>query len=229
MADRYIEGDGVLDLYEHLRFDQQSDYQIRFTQLRRMEPKPNSFLSTEFISLVRAENMLQRIVGKDTPWERLFTAKDPAYRVLKLEFYSTFVFRPRPEGDLQVPMLVEDADTSKAEVRFRMLGILHNLSMEEFAIALGLYTTEDITAPVYTQSIHESPDDVLRCFWTAISDTPWPIKNGQFEPDAKASSIRDPLHRLIAHTVQGRHGVQNTATSVTCFICDACLRGDTAT
>ena len=69
--------------------------------------------------------------------------------------------------------------------------------MEEFAVALGLYTTDEVRQPIYTESIHTLPDDQMRHWWRAVSDTPMPPDDSS----GLASSIRDPLHRYILYYI----------------------------
>ncbi|XP_076921836.1 uncharacterized protein LOC143583409 [Bidens hawaiensis] len=127
-----------------------------------------------------------------------------AHRELALEVYSTIRVRPRGAGADEIPMRQPGADTSHYEIYFRMFGDDIHLSMEEFAVMLGLYTPAEVRLPLYTNSIHHLPSDYLRVWWGAISDKPF----GKKATKARVSDIRDPLHRylhrLIAKSVTGR-------------------------
>ncbi|KAL8208813.1 hypothetical protein R6Q57_008225 [Mikania cordata] len=74
------------------------------------------------------------IIGEDTPWSRLFEMTfAPQYRLITVEFLSTFVFTPRVADQAQ-------ADQQQPEVSFRLCGLAYAMSLAEFGNALGLCT-----------------------------------------------------------------------------------------
>ncbi|KAL8226877.1 hypothetical protein R6Q57_016709 [Mikania cordata] len=75
------------------------------------------------------------------------------------------------------------------------------MSLAEFGNALGLYTEEELTLPIYTSAIHTADDAVVSAWWPRIGDEP-------FVRAAWVTRIRDPLirylHRVIASSISGR-------------------------
>ncbi|KAL8208168.1 hypothetical protein R6Q57_007580 [Mikania cordata] len=89
------------------------------------------------------------IIGEETPWSRLFDMTfAPQYRLITVEFLSTSVYRPRgPDYQPQV-------GPQPSEISFRLCGFTYDLSLAEFGSALGLYTEQELTMPIYTSAIH---------------------------------------------------------------------------
>ena len=104
--------------------------------------------------------------------------------------------------------MVLESDPDQAEITFRLFGIHRFLSMEQFAVTLGLYTEPEVRQALYTEAVHHTAKDVLQLWWTVIGDGP------HADATTKATAIRDPLyrylHRLIAGTILGRcHGTDH--------------------
>ncbi|KAD0364776.1 hypothetical protein E3N88_44380 [Mikania micrantha] len=140
---------------------------------------------------------MMAIIGKDTPWSRLFDMTyAPQYRLLTVEFLSTFVFRPQAP-DFQP----EPGHPQPAEISFRLCGGSYALSLREFAIVTGLYTEAETDMPIYMTAIHTVDDAVDSAWWPQIGDDP-------FVRSARVTRIRDPLirylHRCIASSITGR-------------------------
>ncbi|KAK1425308.1 hypothetical protein QVD17_20659 [Tagetes erecta] len=154
-------GEQVLADYPHLQFEPNSRQFTRYTSLVRMEPEPNVMVGREFLKTVQEEDRYNEIVGVNSPWSRLFEMNFPAYRELTLEFYCTFICRPRP-GDTPEYPIYQGSDTTQAEVYFRLFGIDHFLSMEQFAVAIGLYTEAETRQPLYTEAVHKTAKGVLQ-------------------------------------------------------------------
>ncbi|KAL8214024.1 hypothetical protein R6Q57_003473 [Mikania cordata] len=118
----------------------------------------------------------------------------PQYRLITVEFLSTFVYRPRAPDQPQ-------AGPHPSEVSFRLCGFAYEMSLAKFGNALGLYTEEELTMPIYTMAIHTADDAVVSAWWPRIGDEP-------FVRAARVTRIRDPLfrylHRVIASSITGR-------------------------
>ncbi|KAL8218159.1 hypothetical protein R6Q57_021532 [Mikania cordata] len=156
------------------------------------------------------------IIGEDTPWSRLFEMTfAPQYRLITVEFLSTFVFRPRAADQPQ-------ADPDQPEVSFRLCGLAYAMSLAEFGNALGLYTEEELKMPIYTSAIHTADDAVVSAWWPRIGDDP-------FVRAARVTRIRDPLirylHRVIASSITGRGMSQEWCTSQDIFYLYCILSG----
>ncbi|KAL8227540.1 hypothetical protein R6Q57_015124 [Mikania cordata] len=138
------------------------------------------------------------IIGEDTPWSRLFEMTfAPQYRLITVEFLSTFVFRPRVADQPQ-------ADPDQPEASFRLCGLAYAMSLAEFGNALVLYTEEELEMPIYTSAIH------TRRECPRIDDEP-------FVRAARVTRIRDSLirylHRVIASSITGRGMSQEWCTT----------------
>ncbi|KAL8188847.1 hypothetical protein R6Q57_029602 [Mikania cordata] len=130
------------------------------------------------------------IIGEDTPWSRLFEMTfAPQYRLITEEFLSTFVYRPRG------PDYQPQASSQPSEISFRLCGFAYDLSLAEFGCALGLYTEQELTMPIYTTAIRTADDAVVSAWWPRIDDE-------LFVRAAWVTRIRDLLirylHRVIA-------------------------------
>ncbi|KAL8216294.1 hypothetical protein R6Q57_023131 [Mikania cordata] len=135
------------------------------------------------------------IIGEDTPWSRLFEMTfAPQYRLITVKFLSTFVYRPRAPDQPQ-------AGPHPSDVSFRLCGFAYEMCLAEFWNALGLYTEEELTMPIYTTAIHTADDAVVSAWWHQISDEP-------FVRAARVTRIHGPLirylHRVIASSITGR-------------------------
>ncbi|KAL8227649.1 hypothetical protein R6Q57_015233 [Mikania cordata] len=90
----------------------------------------------------------------------------PQYRLITVEFLSTFVYRPRG------PDYQPQAGAQPSEISFRLCGFAYELSLAEFGNALGLYTEQELTMPIYTTAIHTADDAVVSAWWPRIGDEP---------------------------------------------------------
>ncbi|KAL8207866.1 hypothetical protein R6Q57_007278 [Mikania cordata] len=102
------------------------------------------------------------------------------YRLITVEFLSTFVYRPRG------PDYQPQAGPQQSEISFRLCGFTYDLSLAEFGSALGLHTEQDLEMPIYTTAIHTTDDAVVSAWWPRIDDEP-------FVHAARVMRIRDPL------------------------------------
>ncbi|KAL8214320.1 hypothetical protein R6Q57_003769 [Mikania cordata] len=153
------------------------------------------------------------IIGEDTPWSRLFEMTfAPQYRLITVEFLSTFVFRPRAADQPQ-------ADPDQPELSFRLCGLAYAMSLAEFGNALGLYTEEELEMPIYTSAIHTADDAVVSAWWPRIGDEP-------FFRAARVTRIRDPLirylHRVMASSITGCGMSQEWCTYGACRYAGLC-------
>ncbi|KAL8199684.1 hypothetical protein R6Q57_013252 [Mikania cordata] len=125
------------------------------------------------------------IIGRDTPWSRLFEMTfSPQYRLITVEFLSTFVYRPHGL-DFQ-----PHAGPQQSEISFRLCGAPYHLSLAEFGNVLGLCTEEETQMPIYTTAIHTAVNAVISAWWPRIGAEP-------FFRAARVTRIRDPLIRFI--------------------------------
>ncbi|KAL8199402.1 hypothetical protein R6Q57_012970 [Mikania cordata] len=159
------------------------------------------------------QERMMGIIGEDTPWSRLFEMTyAPQYRLIIVEFLSTFVYRPHG------PDFQPQAGPQQSEISLRLCGFSYHLSLAEFGSVLGLYTEEETQMPMYTTTIHTADEAVVSAWWPRISDEP-------FVRAARVTRIRDPLirylHRSIVSFVTGRGMSQEWCTSQDLFFCIA--------
>ena len=139
-------------------------------------------------------------------WRGVLAARGPQYTVLTMEFASTVRF------------------TLSTHIEFALGRRLYRLSIEDFAVRLGLYTAEEVTQPIFTESIRGITSEPiprgvtgaqLGEFWLTIGD-------GVFHPSCRASQIRDPrirfLHRIIVCTLGARYMGLEKVTQFDLFI-----------
>ncbi|KAD2805961.1 hypothetical protein E3N88_39338 [Mikania micrantha] len=130
------------------------------------------------------QERMTTIIGEDTPWSRLFERTYATqYRLIMVEFLSTFMYRPQAPDFQPQP-----GQPQQAEISFRLCGFPYHLSLAEFGSVLGLYTEEETHMPIYTTAIHAADDTVVSAWWPRISDEP-------FVRAARVSRIRDPFIR----------------------------------
>ncbi|KAL8210458.1 hypothetical protein R6Q57_004895 [Mikania cordata] len=85
------------------------------------------------------------IIGKETPWSRLFEmCYAPQYRLITVEFLSTFIYQP-VDPDFQPQ---PDQPQPPEEISFRLGGESYGMSLRKFAIVSGLYTEEETHMPI---------------------------------------------------------------------------------
>ncbi|KAL8223757.1 hypothetical protein R6Q57_019232 [Mikania cordata] len=157
------------------------------------------------------------IIGEDTPWSHLFEMTyAPQYRLITVEFLSTFVYMPRG------PDYQPQAGPQQSEISFSLCGFAYDLSLAEFGSALGLYTEQELEMPIYTTAIHTADDAVVSFWWPRIGDE-------SFVRAARVTRIRDPLirylRRCITSSVTGRGMSQEWSTSQDLFFLYCLLSG----
>jgi hypothetical protein len=90
-------------------------------------------------------------------WLRVFAIDCIPYRELVLEFFSTFSIR------------TEEADFNYPSILFKLGGVMRAISLREFALRLGIYTTEEIEQGLLSRW-HSATDLQLLNFWKQLFD-----------------------------------------------------------
>ncbi|KAL8265396.1 hypothetical protein R6Q59_023526 [Mikania micrantha] len=127
----------------------------------------------------QAERVMAILV-EDTLWNRLFDTVDvPTYRLIIVEFLSTFRYRAH-----QALVAEQDDEFSLRDQHFDMV-------IERFVVLLGIYYKPETVTDVFVQGQTQGEDGVMRAWWPQIS-------TAQFRSHrVHASTIRDPLIRYI--------------------------------
>lgn len=133
-------------------------------------------------------------------WDRFFDIIEPTYLEFTLELCSTF--------QLQTVMTEFDDPIT---VQFHLGGLVRQLSVPEFGVALGLYTDEFMEAdnfPHLYRHIHYS----LSSCWAALIPATGIYDPSPFKVSSLSPALRY-LHAILAHTLIERRegtGVVNT-------------------
>ncbi|KAL8217550.1 hypothetical protein R6Q57_020923 [Mikania cordata] len=161
--------DEMDELIHHpwLQFPQGTIARNRRDRLLRKEMGQQKTIDYDLLAELGQLERMTTIIGEDTPWSRLFEMTfAPQYRLITMEFLSTFVFTPRAADQAQ-------ADQQQPEVSFRLCGLAYTMYLAEFGNALGLYTEEELQMPIYTSAIHTADDAVVSAWWPRIGDEPF--------------------------------------------------------
>lgn len=140
----------------------------------------------------RLEDMLSYTVDgqKFESLKRLFSIDEPVYVEMVTEVMTTFRFQ-------------RSQQVGQSSVSFRYLGKSHTLSLAQFALHMGLYTTEEINSPLFlTGATSISVTTTTSEAWSQWSPTP-------YFSGVKATRLRDPvlqvLHKLISCSLDGKY------------------------
>ncbi|KAL8200830.1 hypothetical protein R6Q57_012169 [Mikania cordata] len=106
------------------------------------------------------------ILGEDTPWTRLFDlAELPTYRLITVESLSTFRYRAHQAAVRE--------DEELPDIEFSLGGKHFEMSIEQFAVYLGIYYEPETVRENFTQGLTHGEEGVMRAWWAQISDTPF--------------------------------------------------------
>ncbi|KAL8200685.1 hypothetical protein R6Q57_012024 [Mikania cordata] len=96
----------------------------------------------------------------------------------------------------------EEDDEERPDIEFSLGGLHFEMSIERFAVHLGIYYEPGTVREDFTQGLTQGEDGVMRAWWAQISDTPFTGHR------VRTTMIRDPLirhiHRCIVTTISGR-------------------------
>ncbi|KAJ0744619.1 hypothetical protein HanPI659440_Chr10g0389711 [Helianthus annuus] len=149
--------------------------------------------------LIERMDVRTRLEGLITPrWRRLLDERRAFHHELVLEFHSTFKFH-------------HARFTEPAAATFALGRRTHILSLAQFAVHAGLYTLEETTQLISTESLMGWTDAALpQCVTTTQLTTFWSIiGDGAWVSGIPAIQISDLvirfLHRILACTVLSRY------------------------
>ncbi|KAL8251062.1 hypothetical protein R6Q59_034755 [Mikania micrantha] len=159
------------------------------------------------------------ILGEDTRWTRLFELTElPSYMLITVEFLSTFRYRA-----LQAAVREEDDEELPQDIEFSLGGEHFEMSIERFAVHLGIYYEPETVRDDFTQGLTQGEEGVMRAWWAQISDTAFTGHR------VRATMIRDPLiryiHRCIETTISGRGQSQEWVTTTDLFYLHSLIAG----
>ncbi|KAL8211138.1 hypothetical protein R6Q57_005575 [Mikania cordata] len=101
------------------------------------------------------------ILGEDTPWTRLFAiAELPTYRLITVEFLSTFRCRAHQEAVRE-----QEDEKHPPDIEFSLCGHHMEMSIEWFVVQLGIYYEPETVRDAFTQGLTQGEDGVMRAWW----------------------------------------------------------------
>ncbi|KAL8254456.1 hypothetical protein R6Q59_032677 [Mikania micrantha] len=212
--------DMILDPHMLLQFQPGTEAHTRLKRFIGMEIVEPRTIDWSILATLGATERATAIIGASGPWRRMMEMGGlPAYREIVLEFLSTFEFHPPQAGGM------EALDQLPA-ITFTLCGQDVQMSLTQWGIATGFYTRDEVTTPLFVDAALEEDEAVLVDWWSVIGDEPFVNK-------ARASSIRDPLHRYlhrcIACTITSRRLSQEWVTQKDLFFMYCLITGAAAT
>ncbi|KAD3337591.1 hypothetical protein E3N88_33111 [Mikania micrantha] len=110
---------------------------------------------------------------RDTPWTRLFDLADlPTYRLITVEFLSTFRYRAH-----QAAVREEDDAELPPDIEFSLCGQHFEMSIERFAVHLGIYYEPETVRDDFAQGLTQGEEggqkkrtNRIRQFGRVVSD-----------------------------------------------------------
>ncbi|KAL8209992.1 hypothetical protein R6Q57_006724 [Mikania cordata] len=127
-----LEVDQFDELMDHpwLQFPQGTVARNRRDRLLRKGMSQQKAIDYDLLAELGQQERMTAIIGEDSPWSRLFEMTyAPQYRLITVEFLSTFVYRPHG------PDFQPQAGPQQSE--FRLRGFPYHLSLAEFGSVLA--------------------------------------------------------------------------------------------
>ncbi|KAL8223736.1 hypothetical protein R6Q57_019211 [Mikania cordata] len=191
----------ALSQHEWLQFEPASAATMRCRRILRMSMGTPRCIDWGVLADCVEAGHARAILDKDTPWTRLFKlAELPTYRLITVEFISTFIYQ-----DHQEAVRVEEDAELPPDIEFSLGGQHFEMSIERFA------------------GLTQGKEGVMRAWWVQISDTPFTGHR------VRATMIRDPLiryiHRCIVNTISGRGQSQEWVTTTYLFYLHSLIVG----
>ncbi|KAD3069253.1 hypothetical protein E3N88_37133 [Mikania micrantha] len=125
----------ALSQHAWLQFEPQSAQAVRCRRILRMSVPTPRCIDWGLLADAGEAARARAILGEDTPWTRLFDLADlPTYRLITVEFLSTFRYRAH-----QAAVREEDDEELPPDIEFSLCGQHFEMSIERFAVHLGIY------------------------------------------------------------------------------------------
>ncbi|KAL8224984.1 hypothetical protein R6Q57_017541 [Mikania cordata] len=117
----------------------------------------------------------------------------------------------------------EDDEELPPDIEFSLGGQHFKMSIERFAVHLGIYYEPETVRDDFTQGLTHVEEGVMRAWWAQISGTLFTCYR------VRATMIRDPLIRYIHHcivtTISGRGQSQEWVTTTDLFYFHSLITG----
>ncbi|KAD6119300.1 hypothetical protein E3N88_10571 [Mikania micrantha] len=177
----------ALSQHAWLQFEEHSTMFMSCRRILRMSvPTPHCIdwgLLADAGEAVRA----RAILGEDTPWTRLFDLADlPTYRLITVEFLSTFRYRAH-----QTAVREADDEELPSDIEFSLCGQHFEMSIERFAVYLGIYYEPETVRDDFAQAPTQGEEGVMRAWWS--QEQPQPPSNYNRNSRSQWASKQSPF------------------------------------
>ncbi|KAL8226586.1 hypothetical protein R6Q57_016418 [Mikania cordata] len=146
----------VLSQHERLQFEPQSETAMRCRRILPMRVPMPRCIDWGVLAVVREAVRARAILGEDTPCTLLFDfAELPTYRLITVEFLSTFRYRAHLAA-------VREEDEEISDIEFSLGGQHFEMSIKRFVVHLGIYYEPESVREDFTQGLTQGEEGVMR-------------------------------------------------------------------
>ncbi|KAD3068020.1 hypothetical protein E3N88_35900 [Mikania micrantha] len=144
----------ALSPHKWLQFEPQTAAVVRRRRILRMNMGTPLCIDWGVLADCGEAVRARAILGEDTPWTRLFEiAELPSYRLINVEFLSTFRYRAH-----KAAVREEDDEELPPDIEFSLGGQHHEMSIERFAVHLGIYYEPDTVRDNFAQGLMQGEE-----------------------------------------------------------------------
>ncbi|KAD6794570.1 hypothetical protein E3N88_05466 [Mikania micrantha] len=176
-----------------LQFEPESAAATRCRRILWMNVATPRCIDWGILADAREAARARAILGEDTPWTRLLEiAELPTHRLITVEFLSTFQYRAH-----QAAVREQDDEELPPDIEFSLCGQHFEMSIEQFAVHLGIYYEPETVRDDFIQGPHRSSSyrssssslrTMVRCW------NPSRFGRSQFNHRREESSPQHPPH-----------------------------------
>ncbi|KAC9910478.1 hypothetical protein E3N88_45091 [Mikania micrantha] len=176
-----------------LQFEPESAAATRCRRILWMNVATPRCIDWGILADAREAARARAILGEDTPWTRLLEiAELPTHRLITVEFLSTFQYRAH-----QAAVREQDDEEIPPDIEFSLCGQHFEMSIEQFAVHLGIYYEPETVRDDFIQGPHRSSSyrssssslrTMVRCW------NPSRFGRSQFNHRREESSPQHPPH-----------------------------------
>ncbi|KAL8211357.1 hypothetical protein R6Q57_005794 [Mikania cordata] len=144
----------ALSQHEWLQFEPQPAAAAKCRRIIRMSMGTPRCIDWGVLADCEEAVHAKAILGKDTPWTRLFElAELPTYTLIRVEFLSTFRYRAH-----QAAVRAEDDAELPPDIEFFLGGKHFEMSIERFAVHLGIYYEPETVLNDFAQGLTQGEE-----------------------------------------------------------------------
>ncbi|KAD5802464.1 hypothetical protein E3N88_13824 [Mikania micrantha] len=144
----------ALSQHEWLQFEPESAATMRCRRILRMSVATPRCIDRGVLADAGQAELARAILGEDTPWTRLFNiAELPTDRLITVEFLLTFRYRA-----LQTAVREQEDEELPLNIEFSLCRQHMEMSIERFAMHLGIYYEPDTVCDTFTLGLTQGED-----------------------------------------------------------------------